>query len=128
LVSERTIIEDVFIYENIIKKARKDSKNIGFRASFTPSAKKLLKKAIEWKELLESGKLSNQAEIARIEGVSRVRVTQIMSLLRLAPEIQEHILSLPETTYRCTITERSLRPITQIDDQKEQLEAFQGLI
>jgi len=57
----------------------------------------LLRKAIEWKSLLESGKIASQAEIASREGVTRARVTQMMmGLLRLAPEIQQRILSLPE--------------------------------
>ena len=52
--------------------------------------------AIEWQALLESGEASSQAAIARREGISRARVTQVMGLLRLAPEIQERVLSLPD--------------------------------
>jgi len=45
-----------------------------------------------WRDLLEYGEIPDQAEIARQEGLSRARVTEIMSLLCLAPEIQDHIL------------------------------------
>ena len=50
-----------------------------------------------------------------------------MGMLRLAPEIQEHVLSMPDMVSRPTITERALRPITQIEEYKEQLAAFSEL-
>lgn len=56
----------------------------------------LLHKAIEWQALMESGKVANQAKIARHVGIIRARVTPVMGMLRLAPEIQECILAMPE--------------------------------
>jgi ParB-like chromosome segregation protein Spo0J len=82
----------------------------------------------EWRALLDSGKISGLAEIARREGLSRVRITQIMSLLHLAPETQDYILSMPKTSRRPAITERSLRPITQIECYRKQNEAFSALL
>ena len=61
----------------------------------TPKVVGLLLKALEWQELLRSGRMRSQAGIARREGITRARVTQIMALLRLAPEIQDCILSPP---------------------------------
>jgi len=90
----------------------------------TPRVAELLRKALEWQRLLESGKVSSQAEIARQEGLTRARVTQILSLLNLAPEIQKHILSMPETDRRPEVSERSLRPITLIESRREQVEVF----
>jgi hypothetical protein len=87
----------------------------------TPRVAELLRKAIEWKELLESGKGVTQADIARREGLSRARVTQIMDLLNLAPDIREYILSMPETVRRAVVTERALRPIKLLEGQGEQL-------
>ena len=49
-------------------------------------------------------------KIARREGISRARVTQVLGLLRLAPEIQEHVLSLPDSVRRSAITERRVAP------------------
>ncbi len=49
-------------------------------------------------------------------------------MLRLAPEIQEHVLSLPDTVRRPAITERALRRIEQIDSFKNQLQAFHALV
>jgi len=42
--------------------------------------------------LIESGEVANRAELARIFGLSRARVTQILDLTLLAPDIQEETL------------------------------------
>jgi len=94
----------------------------------TPRVVELLRKAIEWQTLLESGKASNQAAIARREGITRARVTQVMGLLRLSPEIQQHILSMPAASRASVITERALRPIAQLGDPKDQTAWFQELV
>jgi len=80
----------------------------------TPRGVELLRKVIEWQGLLESGKIASQADIARQEGITRGRVTQIMGMLRLAPEIQEQILSMPDVALRPLNSERILRPIATI--------------
>jgi hypothetical protein len=55
------------------------------------------------------------ADLARLGYVSRARITQIMNLLNLAPDIQENILFLPKTTKgRDPIREKDLRPIAAI--------------
>ena len=91
----------------------------------TPRIVELLRKANEWKALLESGMVASQAEIALREGITRARVTQIMGMLRLAPEIREKILSLPDTLHRPPMTERMLRPIGAIADHPDQIREFQ---
>jgi hypothetical protein len=63
--------------------------------------------------MIAGGEIRDWAEAARLCGLTRARMTQIASLLLLAPEIQEEILALPPVTEgRETITERSLRPMT----------------
>ena len=42
----------------------------------------------------------NKAELTRRHGMSRARVTQIMNLLKLSPEIREGILNLPDKEKR----------------------------
>jgi hypothetical protein len=94
------------------------------RVPKTPRVVELLRKAIEWKALLESGQIATQADIARQEGITRARVTQVLGLLRLAPEIQEKILALPCSLHRRPVTERLLRPIGAIPDQRDQVREF----
>jgi hypothetical protein len=90
----------------------------------TPRVVELLRKAIEWKTLLESGQIATQAEIACQEGITRAQVTQIMGMLRLAPEIREQILAMHDSSRRPQITERVLRPIGVITPYRDQLREF----
>jgi hypothetical protein len=45
--------------------------------------------------MVRRGEVKDYAELARLGHVTRARVTQIMNLLNLAPDIQEAILFLP---------------------------------
>ncbi len=51
--------------------------------------------AIYYEDLINQGHIHNYAEITTLGHVTRARVTQIMNLRLLAPDIQERILSLP---------------------------------
>jgi hypothetical protein len=93
----------------------------------TPRVTELLRKAIEWERQLDAGEVQNKTEIARQEGITRARVTQIMGMLQLAPEIQEQILYMPDAR-RPLITERILRPIVTIADHHDQLREFRKLL
>ncbi len=48
--------------------------------------------AIKFQEMVDHGEVCDYAELARLGYVTRARITQIMNLLNLAPEIQEDIL------------------------------------
>jgi len=98
------------------------------KAPQTPKVVEILKTAQEWRRQLDAGGVTNQAEIARREGITRARVTQIMALTRLAPEIQDHVLSLPATAHRSAITEKALRPIALLENLCLQNDLFHGLI
>jgi hypothetical protein len=51
--------------------------------------------ALHLEGLVQEGKVKNYAELGRLGHVDRSRITQIMNLLVLAPDIQEQILFLP---------------------------------
>jgi hypothetical protein len=70
----------------------------------------LLALAHRFDELVRSGAVRDYAELARLGHVTRARVTQIMNLLNLAPDIQESILWLPPRS-GLRITEREIRQI-----------------
>lgn len=77
-----------------------------------PRVTKLMALAIRFERLLAEGAVTDQAELARLGHVTRARVTQIMNLLHLAPDIQETLLRLPRVLDgRDPITERHIRPI-----------------
>ena len=57
-----------------------------------PRVARVLALAHRWNDLVHSGGIRDRAELARLVGVSRARVTQVMRLLDLAPDIQEVVL------------------------------------
>jgi len=63
----------------------------------TPRITKLMALAIKFDSLVCGGQVKDYAELARLGHVTRARMSQIMSLLNLAPDIQEAILFLPKT-------------------------------
>jgi hypothetical protein len=64
-------------------------------AGRVPRIARLMALALRFEHLVQSGTVRHYAELARLGQVSRARVTQIMNLLHLAPDIQEAILFLP---------------------------------
>ncbi len=57
-----------------------------------PRVTRLMALAIRFEELLKDGTVKDYADLARLGGVSRARITQIMNLRLLAPDIQEKLL------------------------------------
>jgi len=68
--------------------------------------------AIRFERLVKKGQVKHYAELARAATVTRARVTQILNLLWLAPDIQEEIL-FPPLTYdgHDPIAEKHIRHI-----------------
>ena len=90
-----------------------------------PNVVTLLQQAITWRESLDSGQIPNQAAIARQEGITRARVTQILALLRLPPDIRDQLLSSPRAENGRVLTERSLRPLLRHQGPSYQQAALQ---
>lgn len=77
-----------------------------------PRVSKLMALAIRFEQLLRDGVVADYAELARLGRVTRARMTQIMNLLNLAPDIQEAILFLPQVDRgKDPVTERQLRAV-----------------
>lgn len=77
--------------------------------------------------MLSQGRAKSQAEIARKTGVNRARLTQIMNLMKLTPEIQDYLKNLKEPELIHFFTEKKLRQIAKISDHQEQIKKFQYL-
>jgi hypothetical protein len=58
-----------------------------------PRVVRMLALAHHLDDLLQKGVFKDYADIARISGLSRARITQIMNLLYLAPQVQENLLN-----------------------------------
>ena len=60
-----------------------------------PRISKLMALAIHCDALIRNGDVADQSELARLLHVSQPRMTQIMNLLLLAPDMQEALLFMP---------------------------------
>ncbi len=95
----------------------------------TPHISRLMALAIHFQQMLDAGDVGDLATLARYGQVSRARITQIMNLLYLAPDIQERLLNLPQTAKgRGDITCAQLQPIALEADWKRQLALFDKLL
>lgn len=93
-----------------------------------PRVARLMALAVRFDRLLADGVVGDLTELARLAHVTQPRMTQVMNLLHLAPDIQEEILHLPPVkTGKDVLTERDLRPITQLRDWRRQREAWRRL-
>lgn len=90
-----------------------------------PRIARLMALAIKFDRLITEGAIHDQTQLAELGHVTRARVTQIMNLLHLAPDIQEAILHLPRVTSgKDPITERDLRPIVAEPNWQKQRRAW----
>jgi hypothetical protein len=58
-----------------------------------PRITRLMALAIKFQDMVDRGEVRDYADLARLGSVTRARLTQIMNLLLLAPDIQEALLS-----------------------------------
>lgn len=94
----------------------------------TPRVSKLMALAIRFDQLLRKGQIADQSELARLAHVTQPRMTQILNLLHLAPDIQEELLHFPPIEAgKDRVTERDLRPITRMRDWRKQREMWRSL-
>lgn len=75
--------------------------------------------AIHFDGLIRQVVVWDYADLARLGGVSRARITQIMNLLNLPPWKQEELLILQGDSWRTRVTERKMRMATAGIDMVE---------
>ena len=93
-----------------------------------PRIARLMALALKFEQMIREGVVHNYAVLAALGQVSRSRLTQVMNLLNLAPDIQEQILFLTwETAEQCGIHERSVRQLSSQLSWTEQRARWQIL-
>jgi len=98
-------------------------------AGRVPRVARLLALAIRLEQLVQAGVVANYAALAELGHVSRARVTQILNLLLLAPDIQEALLFLPRTERgRDAIHLGELQRLALVVDWKQQRKLWQTLL
>jgi DNA invertase Pin-like site-specific DNA recombinase len=93
-----------------------------------PRLSRLMALALRFEGLIAAGAVRNYRELAEAGHVSRPRLSQIMQLTQLAPEIQEEVLFLPPTPAGPDrVFERQVRGIARGIDWEKQKELFRTL-
>jgi hypothetical protein len=118
-----------FVFDLDFERKRRETRRLR-----RPRIVDLFEQAVEFQRLLDSGALRFRAELARRSGLSAMRVTQILALLKLAPSIVVWIRSLPPGTPDRTVTERALRTLTalapeaQVEVALRRIPVFRGFL
>lgn len=85
--------------------------------------------AIYYEDLIRQGHVQDYAEIALLGHVTRARVTQIMNLRLLAPEIQERLISMDRIAEgRDALCLRGLQSIALESDWRKQRDRWTKLL
>ena len=94
-----------------------------------PRITRLMALAIKLNGMLQQNRELRPSDLATRGSVSRTRITQILNLGNLAPDIQERLLWLPrQAEVRDSITEKSLRRIAGEWSWERQRESFEQLL
>jgi hypothetical protein len=97
-------------------------------AGRVPRIARLMALALRCQQLLATSVISRYAELAALGHVSRARISQILNLLMLAPDIQEALLFLPKVERgRDPIHLRQLQPLAQVLDWRKQRRLWRAL-
>jgi len=94
-----------------------------------PRVARLMALALRLDELVRTGQVASYSALASLGHVTRARVSQIMSLLQLAPDIQEALLFLPPTVRgRDPVILADLMPIAARIDWRRQRRLWRRLV
>jgi hypothetical protein len=90
-----------------------------------PRITRLMALAIKFQEMIDRGEVKDYADLARLGLVTRARITQIMNLLNLAPQIQDAFLLANGRSNDCArVSEHDLRAVTRAVVWQDQISAF----
>jgi hypothetical protein len=93
-----------------------------------PRVSRLAALAVRFEGLVRGGAIESYSDIAALGHVSRARVSQVMNLLNLAPDVLEAVLHLPRTQRRRDpIHLRQLQPIAMTFDWGKQRRQWRDL-
>src|SRR5947199_7072118 len=94
----------------------------------TPRISRLMALAIRFDGLLSEGAVRNHRELAEAGQGSRARLSQILQLNHLAPEIQEQLLFLPPTRQGFDrLLEKHVRSLALVVDWHKQKQLFRAV-
>jgi hypothetical protein len=110
-----------------IRPAKKKKKPV--EAGRIPRISRLMAVAIRLERMLRTGEVSDLTELARLGHVTQPRMSQILNLTLLAPDIQEALLFLPRVeSGKPPIHEKMLRPVVAEISWRRQREAWSTIV
>jgi hypothetical protein len=83
--------------------------------------------AIKFQDMIDRGEVRDYADLARLGYVSRARITQVMNLLNLAPQLQDNMMLDPKQAAAISASESQLRKITSLVLWQDQLDAWEQI-
>lgn len=111
------------------KELRTGEENIPVSSGRIPRISRLMALAIRIEGLIKDRVIDDYATAAQLGHVTRARMSQIMNLLNLAPDIQEEILFMPAIESGCDpVTERDARRISAVHDWRKQEKMWKAVV
>lgn len=93
-----------------------------------PRVTQVMALAIQFQDMIHRGDARDYADIARLGCITRERISQVMELVWLAPDIQKEILEFPpNSTAQFAISEVATRRVAAKSDWAEQRELWLNL-
>jgi hypothetical protein len=93
-----------------------------------PRVAQVMALAVQFQDMIQRGEARDYADLARVGCITRERMSQVMELIWLAPDIQQEILEFPPTTKpRFPIGEVAVRGIAANLDWSEQRQDWRKL-
>jgi len=123
--SKRTTNDEVIVFFFRKKDPKTTNETIKSHSQSILSIRFMLLLAHQLHTMLERNQFKNLADIAQKVGITRARVTQILDLVFLAPQIQEEILHSPDRLTH--IREGQLRVIVKNLNWSEQQQDWDSL-
>src|SRR6516165_10143564 len=107
---------------------RSRAESASLPAGRVPRVARLMALALRLDELVRTGQVASYSALASLGHVTRARICQIVTLIHLAPDIQEALLFLPPTVRgRDPILLADLMPIAAAFDWRKQRRLWRQL-
>ena len=111
------------------KELRPEGEKAALPPGRVPRVSRLMALALRVDELVRTGQVGSYSALASLGQVTRARVSQIVNLLYLAPDLQEALLFLPPTQRgRDPIILADLMPIAATLDWRKQRRLWRQLL
>jgi hypothetical protein len=108
-----------------LRRAKKEAVEAVVDRGRLPRITEVLALALQFEDMIRRGVARDHADLARLGCISKERISQIMRLVWLAPDIQQEVLTLPRTPRgRCPVGEVALREIASMMLWAEQRAAW----